>query len=511
MSNNVLLGIGAPGKAAEVAALVHEDSVFTVVDVAADAEAVMAALRSWEVDAVVLLEDLGPIPVMDLARQIGIRFPGVGVVLVVRESTPEVLRAALQAGVRDVLTWRPNVEELQGALRGAIDWSTQLRERIAAGGVEEDEGLGTVGGMMVAVAGAKGGVGTTTMAVHLALAAATESGDRRVCLVDFDLQTGDVASLLALTHRRTVSDLVEVAGEISPRQLENTLYMHPSGLSVLLPPAEGERGEEVGADVARSILGGIKSHYDVVVVDLGSVVTEANAVVAEMAEVVIIVTTPDVPALRGVNRLVRLWERLHIRKKNDVRVLVNRVSRAIEVQPDLVGKVVEAPLLRSTVPAAFREVEAAANTGDPAALQDGGIRKALRRLAAEVGLSAPAVRRRSRAREESGAFSVETAGLASVLITVALLLWQIVLTGYTFVLAGHAAREGARELAVDGNVSAAVRADLPAGWLEGMKVDREEEAVVVSLSVPALAPGVETPFRITVRAGTVVEERGMPP
>jgi pilus assembly protein CpaE len=510
MSDNVLLGIGDPAKAAEVAALVHEDSELTVVDVATDADAVVGALRSWEIDSVVLHEDLGPLPVMDLARQIGRRFPGVGVVLIVREATQEVLRAALQVGVRDVLTWRPTVEELQGALRGAIEWSRTLRERLVAGAGEEEELSGRVlGGMMVVVAGAKGGVGATTVAVQLAMAA-TGPRDRSVCLVDLDLQSGDVASFLDLSHRRTISDLVDVAEEISARQLENTVYVHPGGLRVLLPPGEGELAEEIRGNAARSLLGGIKSTYDLVIVDVGSVVTEAGAVATEMADQVVVVATTDVPALRGVNRLVRLWERLHIRKKEDVRVLVNRVNRANEIQLDLVAKVVEPALLRTSIPAAFREVEGAVNTGDPLRLPDGGIGRALRRLGAEIGLSAPPSRFRRELPSEQGALSVETAGLAGLIIVVALLLWQMVLVGTTFVLAGHAAREGARQLAVGGEVQRAVREDLPRGWRSGVRLEERDAAVEVSLAIPVIAPGIDSPWRISASAGTVVEDEPVP-
>ena len=123
---------------------------------------------------------------------------------------------------------------------------------------------------MVAIAGAKGGVGATTVAVHLALEAARRGPDRSVCLVDFDLQAGDVRSYLDLTHRRSVGDLVDVASDLSSRQLDESLSAHPSGLRVLLPPPEGERAEDVTGDVARRILGALRSRFDVVVVDVGA-------------------------------------------------------------------------------------------------------------------------------------------------------------------------------------------------------------------------------------------------
>lgn len=508
MSYRVLLGIAAPDQAAGISALVHEDSEFAVVDVATDTDAVVAALSSWQVDVVILHEDLGPLPSIDLAREISNRFPDVGVVLLVRDATRDVLRSALQAGIRDVLPLPASFEDLQAALFRSIQWSATLRERIA-GGEQAADDMDTVGGRMVALAGAKGGVGTTTLAVHLAMSALTSQRDRSVCLVDLDLQTGDVASFLDLAHHRTIADLLEMAGEIGPRQLENTLFVHASGLRVLLPPQEGELGEEVHAEAARRILGAIKSQYDVVIVDVGSVLTEAGAVAVEMSDEALLVLTPDVPALRAANRQTVMWERLRIRKKDDLRVVLNRVSRAVEVQPDVVSRVVPAPAARTTIPAMFREVESAANTGAPERLADGPVRQAIVRLGAELGLSRPASARRWRKPgDESGALSVEMAGLAAFVLVIAALLWQIVLTGFTFVLAGHAAREGARQLAVDAPFEQEVRDELPSGWRDGAVVTSGDDYVQVSLAVPALVPGLESPVRFSVRAGTVIEEEG---
>jgi hypothetical protein len=77
----------------------------------------------------------------------------------------------------------------------------------------------------------------------------------------------------------------------------------------------------------------------------------------------------------------------------------------------------------------------------------------------------------------------------------------------TFVFAGHAAREGARELAVGGHVAQTVTEDLPGAWRDGSSHDEGDDWVEVTLRVPALAPGIfPSPWSLSIRAGTVVEE-----
>jgi pilus assembly protein CpaE len=502
----VLIAAASPDLAAQAAALASEDAELEVVGTPADPGQLASALEGQPVDAVLLHEALGPLPVMDLVRDLAARFPHVGLVVVVEEGDTRILKAALKAGARDVIEMPLTLEELTTGLKGAARWSRAV-QRPAAG---EDEESAAGGGRTIALAGAKGGVGTTTTALHLALAAVGGGRGRSVCLVDFDLQAGDVGVMLDVTHHRSVVDLADVTGDVSAQQLEGTAYVHASGLRVLLGPGQGERAEEMSAGVARRMLGALRSTYEVVVVDVGTVVTEAGAAAVEIADEVVVVVTPDVPAIRAANRLTGLWERLGVRRP-DAKILVNRASRGSDVQPDLVRKVVELPLAATTVPAGFRDLEAAVNTGMPERVGDGGVRDAFEALARELGIlgaARAAPRARLSLRAEAGQVAVETVGLAAVLLVVALLLWEAVLAGYTFVLAGHASREGARQFAVGREAEPAARADLPRAWREGMQVKKGENYVEVSLAVPAIVPGLESPARLTTRSGTVVEDDG---
>ena len=194
----------------------------------------------------------------------------------------------MQAGLRDVVSLPLSLEQLEGSVRAAAQWSRALRDRVAG----EESAAGALGGQLIAVAGGKGGVGTTTVALQLTMAAVRAAPGRPVCIVDFDLQKGDLRGYLDLPYRRSVVDLVEVASEISVRHLQETLYTHKDGFRVLLAPDEGERAEEVGADAARSVLAAVKARHALTIVDLGAHVSEVNAVAAEMAGVVVVVTTP---------------------------------------------------------------------------------------------------------------------------------------------------------------------------------------------------------------------------
>lgn len=512
MTYRILLGVPTTDVGADVEALCQESGSVEVARTVLSSRDLLEALDGAMADAVLLHAELGPLPPLDLAREITARHPEMGVVLMAREHTPELLRAALQSGVRGVVTLPLSLEELSTTVEGAAAWAQAVRRRLASDleEVERDAGAGR----MVVLAAAKGGVGTTTVAVHLALTTQLAGRARSVCLVDLDLQTGDVRHFLDLTHRRSIMDLVDVADDLSARHLDDALYHHASGIRILLPPVSGEHGEDITGRSTRQILGAITSRFDVVIVDVGSVMTEAAAVATEMANQVVVLTQPDVPALRGANRLLELWERLQIRK-DGIAILLNRASKESEVQPDLVTKVVGMPVLKTTIPAGFRSLEAASNTGEPSRLADGPVRRGFHELATELRLAPRQSGRRQRGQGETGQVAVETIGMAAMIMFVFLLLCQVGLVGYTFLLTSHAAREGARELAVGGDADGAALENVPERWVElsGQArdltiVDVGERRVTVTLKVPHLTPGFDPNWRVSFSAGTVLESRG---
>lgn len=488
-----------------LADLGRETGEFEVARTTVSSSEVFRALED-EPDVIALHQDVGPMSAMDLARDLSVRVPDIGLVLLARDVDQPLLDAALRHGFRGIIQLPLTLEEVQSTIVAAGEWTAAVRRRVA-GDDDQEEGRA---GRMLAVAGGKGGVGTTTVAVHLALAALRGEPSRRVCLIDFDLQTGDVRSLLDLPARRSVADLVGVADDMTGRQLDDSLSQHASGLRVLLPPTEGELGEDVDARAARAILGGLRSRFDVVVVDVGAVMSEASLVAVEMADVPLVVTTPDVPAMRAANRLLGLWDRLGVRSEG-IRTLVNRASRDSEIQTEMVGRIVEADTLDTVVPSSFWTLEAPANTGAADRLDEGPARAALDDLAAELAL-APSRRRRrgglAARRSETGFLSVEAAGILPIVLTVALLLWQMLLTGYTWVLGSNAAREAARAMAVaeaegpelDAHLMDVVRGRTPALWHEDVEIDRDGETVTVRLAVPIVAPGMGSPFTLPAEA-----------
>ncbi|MFF5974139.1 CpaE family protein [Streptomyces sp. NPDC012769] len=346
-----------------------------------DTLARLAAESLDELPEVVLVhERIGPVPALELIREVALRFPAVGVVLITADASPVLFSAAMDSGARGLVTLPLGYEELASRVQAAAQWSTGVRRHLGAGA---DTSTGP-GGTVVTVSGAKGGVGTTVTAVHLALAA--RASGRTVALVDMDLQGGDIASYLDVQFRRSLADLAAV-DDISPRVLQDAVYVHETGLSLLLAPGEGERGEEVTDRSARQIVSALRGRYEVVVLDCGTHLDAAGAAAVEMADTALLVTTPDVVAVRAAKRVVRMWDRLQIRKPEESTVVVNRHQRSTEIQPALIQKITGTRLAGVAVPAHFKELAAVVDAGRLHDLDARStVKQALWALAGELGL-----------------------------------------------------------------------------------------------------------------------------
>ncbi|MGQ4512074.1 AAA family ATPase [Streptomyces sp. DW26H14] len=347
-----------------------------------DTLARLAAESVGELPEVVLVhERIGPVPALELVREITLRFPAVAVILITSEPGPGLFSAAMDAGARGLVALPLSYEELAQRVQAAAAWSVGVRRHLGQGGIEL---YGGPGGRVVTVSGAKGGVGTTVAAVQLALAA--NASGMSTALADLDLQAGDVASYLDVQFRRSAVDLAAIQ-DISPRVLSDAVFQHHTGVGLLLAPTDGERGEEINDRSVRQIVSALRNRYEIVVLDCGTQMNSANAAAVEMADTAVLLTTPDVVAVRAARRMIRLWDRLQIRKAEDTVMVLNRHVRSSEIQPALVERITGTRVAKTVVPAHFKELQAAVDTGRMQDLEAKSIvRQALWSLAGELGI-----------------------------------------------------------------------------------------------------------------------------
>ena len=164
-------------------------------------------------------------------------------------------------------------------------------------------------GRVLAFYGAKGGVGTTTIAINAAIALHRELG-RKVCLVDGNLQFGDHRVFLDLgLDRKSIVDVVS-APSIDADLIRQVLVKHDSGVDLLLAPPSPESAELVRPEHMPYIAEQLRTLYDYIVIDIDKRLDDINLGVFEVAEAVFVVMTADLSCLKNVRLILETMSHL---------------------------------------------------------------------------------------------------------------------------------------------------------------------------------------------------------
>ena len=422
-------------------------------------------------------------------------YPLIPVVLLSRTRTSESVVAAMDAGARTVLALPLSLEEVSNRLLPVLAWSRAVRSEASS----REEITARRQGTITAVVGAKGGVGTSTVAL---MAAAQLAQGARTCLVDLDVRGGDLAAMTGISVRRSIADLADIAAEVSAREISEVMYPLPGGIALLPAPEQGETGEMLTESATRQILTMLRYQFDHVVLDCGNRLDDILAMGLDSADRALIVTTPDAPALRSVRRLSDALDRLDIARGRPFGLVVNLTSRQREIQPATAAKMTGVALAAS-IPDLTAQIEMAVNSNTLLTSRVPAMAKAAQSIAGAITAgtapgpapdqsamagSTKATRRgRKRRRSQRGQITVEFP-VVFALATVAILLCiQALSLGISYMYATHAANEAAHAYAIGkspGQVQQEVTSRLPNSYAARTKVTRSgADRVTVTLPV----------------------------
>lgn len=236
-------------------------------------------------------------------------------------------------------------------------------------------------GTLVGIYGAKGGVGTTTVATNLGVTLAR--GGAPTVLVDLDLAFGDVGMFLDLEGGPSISDAAQ--GRIDTDMLSRTALRHSSGLRVLASPATPSPVRPEPADIL-AILEELRTRFTYVLCDIPRVLGPLTIGALRAVDTVVLVTTPELPALRDLERVLAR-QSLGLRARGVL--VVNRHPGRTGVALKDVELGLGLPV-RATIPSDGVAVTDAINRGIPAAAAGTRLGRSFRELADRLGSVASA-------------------------------------------------------------------------------------------------------------------------
>lgn len=216
-------------------------------------------------------------------------------------------------------------------------------------------------GELIAVVGAKGGVGRTVLAVNLAVAL-SKNNRLQIGIVDGDYQFGNVGLAMDLHPTFTIKDVVDAFETVDSETLPSYLIHHNSGVKVLAAPERPEHADLITPAVIENICDMLLPNFDFVIADTGPGLHEQTLALIEKADQIFAVTTLEMAAIKNTKALLETLDLLGLGSK--VQVVVNRatmesVIKATDV-PDILG--LEIPMY---VPNDFQVVAQSVNIGIP--------------------------------------------------------------------------------------------------------------------------------------------------
>ena len=240
--------------------------------------------------------------------------PASCVILMSSHFEPNDLRNAMLVGAKDYVI-KPFTEDeiLPSLLR--VSSKKQLSKRDTA---EQEQGK------VITVFSTKGGVGKTMLATNLAVALAEKNG-AKVAIVDCDLQFGDVSLCLNVMPKASIVDMVTDIEHLDENVLSRYMVSFSEKLHILPAPFQPEDAEKVSARHLTSIFKLLKKQYQFIVVDSAPIFNDATLAAVDIADLVLVVTSPDLTTTKNVKLCLETLETLGYSKEK-VEVVLNRAN-----------------------------------------------------------------------------------------------------------------------------------------------------------------------------------------
>lgn len=260
-----------------------------------------------------------PLEIQELNQAIG---SAPAVIAAIADRSNEAVRHALRAGADDIFFLPPDVGDLSRCLaRG------ENRHR----GVKHS-------GTICSLTSIAGGVGLSTLTVALGFAL-MRLGQRRVALVDLDLQCGVLSSILDLNPEHTLSELVDPTTTLDSIRLEASLAAHRSGLYLLAAPRRLEESEMISVGAVAAVLALMRELFDFVLIDCGHHISENLVAAWENSDQLLYVVEQAVTSVRPALRFLEMFGRLKLTGL-EPRFVLNRYDAENPFSPEKIENAV---------------------------------------------------------------------------------------------------------------------------------------------------------------------------
>ena len=284
----------------------------------------------------VVLMDIN-MPGMDgiaTTEQLSSTVPTASIVMMSVQGEADYLRRSMLAGAREFLVKPFSSDELTASIRQVYarekDKISRYAVPAAAAQAPTAEGSGEQG-TVIAVFSPKGGVGRTTLAVNLAVAAAAELG-QKVVLVDASLQFGDVGVLLNLNPKnKSIADLATELEHGEPESLDTFVISHSAGIRVLLAPPTPEMAELITPAGLKRVIEALRRTNDVVIVDCSAWFNDSTLAILDVADLILTMLSLEITSIKNIRLFLEVADQLGY-TDDKIQLVLNRADSTLGIR-----------------------------------------------------------------------------------------------------------------------------------------------------------------------------------
>jgi len=278
--------------------------------------------------------------------------PSAGIFAVALTADPDLILQAMRAGANEFFIWPPADETFHGAIRRVAS----RREAV--------QGARPAATVLVFF-GAKGGAGTTTIAVNCGVEVARLSKSPTV-IIDLKPGLGEVALFLGIRPRYSILDAIDNLHRLDREFLKELVVKHKSGLEILAGSDNFDRPGASDGSAIEELFRLLTRQYEYLVVDAGSQINSCTVAALYAADRMFLIANPDVPSVRNAQRLLERVRELGA-SGDRVRVLLNRAAEPYPIPPKQIETALGHPI-HHMFPSDYKTVSTSLNSGVPLAL-----------------------------------------------------------------------------------------------------------------------------------------------
>ncbi|MBN2048571.1 MAG: response regulator [Anaerolineaceae bacterium] len=317
------------------------DDDITVIGISHSGRDALNKVRELDPDVVLMDINMPDMDGITATQHIRQRYPYSQVVILSVQNDADYMRRAMRAGANDFLPKPPILDELLATIKRAGEITIEQRSMAdtdvtmvkKSGGHAPRSGKT---GKIITVYGPKGGVGSTTVTVNLAIGFRAKK--REVCLIDANMQYSSLPVFMGEQSKFNILDLTPRVDELDPDVIKEVMSRHAATeIDILHAPQRIDMADHVTADDFVKLVTYLRRMYDYIVIDTSTALNDITLAALEMADINLLLSSLEITSLKNVNSFLMLYNALGFDRKR-IAFVLNHYDRRSGITPERIGE-----------------------------------------------------------------------------------------------------------------------------------------------------------------------------